>query len=173
MIMLTLTLFCSCEKREPAAQPVPNDVMTKILQDLSADDYTEYIEYTEYISGRKDKELSDKIVQIIYSDDEKNSVDMSKIAEYSIRQSKENPSVEIGIFKLYDKVNAEYVKNMSNNRIAKLREDNQNDIYFLETANNAEVRSYGNYVYYVSHSEKDRIFRIIENMLREDNNNGV
>ena len=42
----------------------------------------------------------------------------------------------------------------------------QSDIDMAKIFNDAEVRSYGNYVYYVSHPKKDKIFEIIENALR-------
>ena len=177
IIIIFILCFYSCEKREPAAQPIPDEIVKKILEDFSeSSEGALNFDCVEYISGQKEKELSEKIAKGIYADnknenenkDENKSVDLSKIEKYSIRQSKKNPAVEIGIFKLYDKINADYVKDMAHNRIAKIQENNKDDINFLETANDAEARSYGNYVYYVSHPQKDKIFRIIENMLRDD-----
>jgi len=165
--MLFISCAFSCEKKEPAAQPVPDEIMRKILADFSQPDGDAInSDCVEYISEQKGKELTDGIINVMYSKDDK-PVDMSKIEKYAIRQSKEIPAVEIGIFKLYDKVTADYVKDMANNRIAKMRGENKNNGVCLETANNAEARSYGNYVYYVSHPQKDKIFRIIENMLRD------
>ena len=184
IFIIFMSCVCSCEKREPEAQPLPNDMMKKILDDLAESYDSDSInsDCVEYISEQKDKNLSEKDLNDIYSDGENQTpVDMSKIEKYSIRQSKskENPPAEIGIFKLYDEVNAQYVKDMANNRIKKIidadKSNNNNNLNLnininsLETANNAEARSYGNYVYYVSHPEKDRIFRIIENMLRDKN----
>lgn len=179
IIFICTPFVYSCEKREPEAQPIPNDIMKRILDDISKS--SEVYEASEsekdainadcieYISGQKDKELSEKSLNILYSDEKQTDIDISKIEKYSVRQSIDNPSAEIGIFKLYDEVNAQYIKEMAINRIKKMREDYKDNIDFFETVNNAEARSYGNYVYYVSHSEKDKIFRIIENMLREKN----
>lgn len=179
IIIFTVSVY-SCEKREPEGQPVPHSVMKKVLGHFDRKDDINS-ECVIYISGQKDKELSEKKAQEIYSKlpekNEKNGksqgdlIDLSKIEKYSIRQSKKNPAVEIGIFKLYDKINANYVREMSSNRIIKLQENIQNiqsvQNDAIKTANNAEVRIYGNYVYYVSHAYKDEIFQIIENALRE------
>jgi len=111
-----------------------------------------------YESGNKTKELSDKTAAEMYSEGKNKPVDLSKIEKYSVMAKSET---EIGIFKLYDKTNAEYVKKMTQTRISKMQKSNISD-----TKNNAETRSYGNYVYYVSHKEKDKIFEIIENALK-------
>ena len=92
-------------------------------------------------------------------------MDLSKIEKYSIIKAGENSAAEIGIFKLYDKTNAEYVKKMAQTRISKMQ-SSSSDEKLSGIFNDAEIRSYGNYVYYVSHSQKDKIFEIIENALR-------
>ena len=138
--MLSLLAFVySCEKKEPAFQPVPYEITKKITESFS-----EFSGYTE---------------SEIYSNDK------DKIEKYSVIKNKNNPAVEVGIFKLYDKVNADYIKNKAQTKILKMQNE-KSDINLLKILNNAEVRSYGNYVYYVSHSKKDKIFEIIENALR-------
>jgi len=154
IILSVLTLCYSCEKKEPEAQPDPAKIMAKI-----AAEFPECGEKNiKYESGNKAKELSDQTAAEKYSEDKNKPVDLSKIEKYSVVSE---PDAEIGIFKLYDKVNASYVKDMANTRISKMQNSNISEIN-----NNAEVRSYGNYVYYVSHEQKDKIFEIIENMLR-------
>ena len=164
MIMLCLVPpVYSCEKREPAVKPNPSEIMNKI-----AEQFPEYDKTSEknknlkvYESGQKTRELSEETANEIYSGDKNKPVDLSKIEKYSIIQTGENSDGEIGIFKLYDKVNTDYVKEMAQTRITKMRDENASDI-----TNNAEIRSYGNYVYYVSHPQKDKIFEIIEDTLR-------
>jgi len=162
MFSLALCLY-SCEKKEPAAQPNPSEIMKKI-----AEQFPEYDKDLDYDSGQKSKELSESKAVEIYSSDKNKPVDLSKIEKYSIIQAGEKSADEIGIFKLYDKVNTEYVKEMSQTRITKMQAHNnsKSDIALSEISNNAEVRSYGNYVYYVSHPQKDKIFDIIEDTLR-------
>ena len=157
VIILILPVFIySCEKKEPEAQPDTDDVMKKI-----AAKFPEYENSkTIYKSGGKSTKLSDKSAMDLYSEDKSKPVDLSKIEQYSVYIS-EDESIEIGIFKLYDKTNAEYVKDMAHTRISKIQKDMSNEI-----TNNAETRSYGNYVYYASHSRKDKIFEIIENALK-------
>ncbi|MCL2771848.1 MAG: DUF4358 domain-containing protein [Oscillospiraceae bacterium] len=182
VIIIFISCLYSCEKKEPAVEANPDDIMKKILADFSDSEHdaVKSSDCIVYKSGIKAKELSEKTAKELYSESNKKNddsvIDLSKIEKYSVRQSKENPAVEIGIFKLYDRVNADYIKDFMSKRISKKQEmqkenvknmNSRNNINFLETANNAEVRSYGNYVYYVSHPQKDRIFKIIENSLRK------
>ena len=155
-ILAISALCCSCEKREPAAQPDPAALMAKLAAHFPecGDDNI------KYESGNKTRELSYTKAAEVYSENKNSPADMSKIEKYCVVSNK-NKDAEIGIFKLYDKANANYVKKMANTRISKMRAEN-----ISETNNNAEARSYGNYVYYVSHSEKDKIFEMIEDMLR-------
>jgi hypothetical protein len=147
IIISLLTFIYSCEKKEPAVKPDPDKIMKKIF---------EYFPEDIKINKIPESELSE-----IYSEDKDTPVDLSKIEKYSIIKADENSAVEIGIFKLYDKVNADYVKKMAQTRITKMQ-----SIKTSPVINNAEVRSYGNYVYYVSHGQKDKIFEIIENCLK-------
>ena len=143
IVIISLSVFIhSCEKREPASQPEPNEIMKKI-------------------TGTIPEKISEKEITDLYSDDKNNPVDLSKIEKYSVTKAVQNSSVEIGIFKLYDETNAEYVKKMAQTRISKMQNTNTSKI-----SNDAEIRSYGNYVYYVSHPQKDKIFKIIEDTLR-------
>ena len=157
----------SCAKKEPAANPNPNAIVRKI-----SEQFPEYDKSADYDSGEKSKELSESKANELYSNDKTKPVDLSKIEKYFITLAKpsENSANEIGIFKLYDKVNADYVKEMAQTRISKMQEycksQSDIDISIIEAFNNAEIRSYGNYVYYVSHPQKDKIFEIIENTLR-------
>ena len=159
-ILAIAMLCCSCEKREPEEQPDPGVIMKKI-----SGQFPEYKEIN-YESGNEAKKLSESNAAELYSDDKNKPVDLSKIEKYSV-VSKSN--TEIGIFKIYDKTNAHYVKEMANTRISKM----QNAGVSESTLNDAESRSYGNYVYYVSHPEKDKIFEIIEDTLRGENEKGV
>ena len=167
IILALLSAVYSCEKKEPAAKPDPGEIMKKI-----AEDFPEYnSKDINYDSGEKSKELQESKATELYSDDKNKPVDLSKIEKYSIKlKSKLTDADEIGIFKLYDKVNAEYVKDMAQTRISKIQENGSSnpdtDTDISEILNNAEIRSYGNYVYYVSHPQKDKIFEIIENALR-------
>ena len=141
IIMLSvLTAVYSCEKKEPAVKPNPDEIMGKISISFP--------------------EISEPVFEL-YTDEKNDPIDFSKIEKYLILKSKENPVAEVGIFKLYDKINADYVKKIAQARILKMQ-----GIYFSHISNDAEIRSYGNYVYYVSHSQKDKIFEIIENALR-------
>jgi len=181
IIIIFISCLYSCEKKEPAVEPNPDEIMKKVLANFTdSENDAVKSDSVVYVSGMKDKELSEKTAKELYSESNKENdntvIDLSKIEKYSIRQPKENPVVEIGIFKLYDKVNADYIKDFINKRISKKQEiqkeniktiNNRNSIDSLEIVNNAEVRSYGNYVYYVSHPKKDRIFKVIENALRE------
>ena len=151
-IMITM---CSCEKREPEVQPDPGEIMREI-----AVQYPE-CKNTVYESGNIIKELTYAKAARIYSGGKNKPADMSKIEKYSVAA---DPDTEVGIFKLYDRGSADYVKRMAQTRISKMRTGGINLAAII--ANNAEARSYGNYVYYVSHPEKDKIFEIIEDMLR-------
>ena len=160
--MLSLLAFVySCEKKEPKMQPAPFAIMQKI-----AEQFQEYNRDADYESNKKSKELLESKANEIYSDDKNKPVDLSKIEKYFIITADENSASEIGIFKLYDKVNTEYVKEMAQTRILKMQGQNNSDVELSKILNDAEVRSYGNYIYYVSHAQKDKIFEIIENCLR-------
>ena len=134
----------SCAKREPECTPNSDALTNKIA--------SQFNEFSMVVEEDKARELFD----------EKNDVDFSKIENFSIRQSDDS---EVGVFKLYSKANIDYVKDMAQKRVSKLQENAKDKLNVLRVANNAEVRSYGNYVYYVSHAEKDRIFKIIEEAL--------
>ena len=138
-MLSVMTVFYSCEKKEPEKQPAPDEIMKKISE--------------------KFPEISEPAVSEIYLKDK------DKIEKYSVIKEKENSAAEIGIFKLYDKINADYVKDKAQAEILKMQEKNS-DTDLLKILNDAEIRSYGNYVYYVSHAQKDKIFKIIENALR-------
>ena len=135
-IIMMLSVY-SCAKKEPAKSPESDFLANKIAEQFN------------------DLSTSVKL-------DDDNNIDLTKIENYSIRQSKNG---ETGIFKLYTETNAEYVKNIAEKRVSKLQESAES-LENKNTANNAEVRSYGNYVYYVSHAEKDKIFKIIEDELK-------
>ena len=143
-IIIMIGLIYSCAKKEPANSP-PSDVLTgKITEqfgDLNRD-----------VNDEKAKELFDG----------ENDVDFSKIENFSVKQSEYG---EAGVFKLYSEANVGYIKDIAAERILNLQKDSGNSEN-LSIANNAEVRSYGNYVYYVSHAEKDKIFKIIEDELK-------
>ena len=144
-IIFIMVLPFSCAKKEPAQNPDSDILANKISEKFN--------DLSVSLDEGKAKELFD----------ENNDADFSKIENFSVKQSEYG---ETGIFKLYSDVNADYVKAMAAKRILKLQAeagglDNQ------AAANNAEVRSYGNYVYYVSHGEKDKIFKIIEDELQE------
>jgi len=150
IVIISLSVFIhSCEKREPASQPEPNEIMKKI-------------------TGTIPEKISEKEITDLYSESKNNPVDLSKIEKYSIIKNDGNSAVEIGIFKLYDKTNSEYVKKMAQTRISKLQSLNSKikNTDMAKITNDAEIRSYGNYVYYVSHPQKDKIFKIIEDALR-------
>ena len=143
--IIIMIVFCgSCAKKEPARSPDSDVLANKISEkfnDLSVS-------------------LGEDEARKLF--DEKNDIDFSKIENFSVRQSENG---ETGVFKLYSDANVDYVKQMAAGRVLKLQAEagsfeNQN------RANNAEVRSYGNYVYYVSHSQKDRIFKVIEDVLK-------
>ena len=159
MIILSALAFCySCEKKEPAAQPEPSEIMSKITEKFPGNQ-------VKYDSGEKSGKLSESHANDMYSEDKSKPVDLSKIEKYSIIKSDGKSAAEIGIFKLYDKTNAEYVKKMAQARITKMQGVDAG-IEMSDIFNDAEIRSYGNYVYYVSHPQKDKVFKIIEDTLR-------
>jgi len=151
-ILLFLLFIYSCEKKEPAVRPDPDEIMRKIAG--------QFPEFTET------KKLPEAIVADMYSAGQNKPVDLSKIEKYIVFDLTRDG--EIAIFKLYDKVNTEYVKEMAQARISKLQEYGGfiSDTGLSKILNGAEIRSYGNYVYYIAHSEKDKIFEIIEKSLR-------
>ena len=165
IILALLSFVYSCEKKEPAVKLNPDEIMQKI-----AAEFSEYDKTADYESGKKSKELSEKKATELYSNDKNKPIDMSKIEKYSIIRFSENSADEIAIFKLYDKINSEYVKEMAQTRILKMQDYGNSvsdvNISMSEIFNNAEIRSYGEYVYYVSHAQKDKIFEIIESSLR-------
>ena len=143
IVIMMIGLY-SCAKREPERTPNSDALTNKIA--------SQFNELSIVVEEDKARELFD----------EKNDVDFSKIENFSIRQAKDS---EVGVFKLYTHANVDYVKDVVQKRVLKLQENAKNNFNVLRIANNAEVRSYGNYVYYVSHAEKDRIFKIIEEAL--------
>jgi len=164
-MLALLSLLYSCEKKEPAVKLAPGELVKKI-----AEQFPEYNRGADYESGNKSKELPESKATELYSDGKNNPADMSKIEKYVIlvMQPGENPAEETGIFKLYDKVNADYVKQMAQARILKMQDYGNliSDTGIAAILNDAEIRSYGEYVYYVSHPQKDKIFEIIEKSLR-------
>ena len=150
IVSATMVLY-SCAKREPERTP-NSDVLTNKIA-------SQFNELSIVVEEDKARELFD----------EKKDVDFSKIENFSIRQSKDG---EVGVFKLYSKANVDYVKDIVQKRVLKLQEDAKDELNVLHIANNAEVRSYGNYVYYVSHAEKDRIFKIVEDELNPSDEKG-
>ena len=141
----------SCAKREPECTPNSDALTNKIA--------SRFNELSIVVEEDKARKLFD----------DKNDVDFSKIENFSIRQSTNG---EVGVFKLYTHANVDYVKNIVQKRVSKLQENAKDELSILRVANNAEVRSYGNYVYYVSHAEKDRIFKIIEEALNPSDEKG-
>ena len=151
ILIIILSLFAfvySCEKKEPAVQPEPDEIMKKITDAIKD------------LPGGKSIELSETNANELYASDKNKPADLSKIEKSSVIKATGSSAEEIGIFKLYDKNNTEYVKQMAQTRISKMQESN------IKTFNDAEIRSYGNYVYYASHPQKDKIFKIIEDTLR-------
>ena len=156
-VLIFAAVLFSCEKKEPRVSPDTDKIVREISEQFP--EYQNANSKTIYKSSDKNQELSDRSAIDLFSEKNK-PVDLSKLEQYSVYVSDEN-DFEIGIFKLYDKTNAEYVKNMARTRISKIQSQTDN-----ATSNNAETRSYGNYVYYVSHPEKDKIFEIIEDSLK-------
>jgi len=167
IILCLISPVCSCEKREPKFKPSPSEIISEISEQFPEYDTTDKSR-KYYENGLKTTELSESDATDIYSTDKNKPVDLSKIEKYIIVMFDENNIDEIGIFKLYDKVNTGYVKEMAQTRITKMQDYcNMNENKTAsEIFNNAEIRSYGVYVYYVAHSEKDKIFKIIEDALR-------
>ena len=143
-IIMVAGLACSCAKREPAQSPASEVLAGKIS--------AQFREFNASLEKDKAEELFD----------EDNRTDFSKIENFFVRQSKQG---EVGAFKLYSDSNVEYVRELASNRILKLQGEADN-LEKQHVANNAEVRSYGNYVYYAAHERKDEIFKIIEDTLR-------
>jgi len=156
IILFLMFSVYSCAKKEPVSKPSPDEIMEKIAE--------------QFPEVSHDDKLPETKINELYAKDKNKPVDLSKIEKYSIMlmQSGENSPEEIGIFKLYDKVNADYIKEIAQARITKMQDYNNknNNAKTSEIINKAEKRSYGEYVYYVSHPLKDKIFEIIENALR-------
>ena len=147
MMIVTIGLLCiSCEKKELAQSP-PSSILA---EKISA-------QFTE-LNINADNDA----VKRIFGDKDKNNMDFSKIENFSVRQSQNS---EIGIFKLYSQENAGYIKELAQKRVLNLQ-TNAYNLQKLYIANNGEVRSYGRYVYYAVHPEKDGIFKIIEDELK-------
>jgi len=142
--IIIMILLYSCAKKEPAQSP-DSDILTNKISIAFSD-------LNINLAEEKARDLFDG----------GNNTDFSKIENFSVIQSEQG---EAGIFKLYSESNADYIKNIAAERILKLQEEAGGSAH-LNIANNAEARSYGNYVYYASHAEKDRIFKIIEDELK-------
>ena len=142
-VLILLLIVYSCAKREPAQSPASDTLMEKINDQFS--------------------ELNINVERDAIGAE--NTTDWTKVEDFSIKKYKYGEYSEVGIFKLYSGVNAEYIKEILQKRILSLQE-NAESLDALHIANNGEARSYGNYVYYVLHAEKDRIFKIIEDALR-------
>ena len=143
-IIIVAGLAYSCAKREPAQSPASEVLAGKISE--------QFREFNASLEKDKAEELFD----------EDNRTDFSKVENFFVRQSKQG---EVGVFKLYSDSNVAYVKELASNRVLKLQGEADN-LEKQRVANNAEVRSYGNYVYYVAHGRKDEIFKIIEDTLK-------
>ena len=143
-IIIMIVFNYSCQKKEPTQSP-DSDILTGKIS-------AQFNDFNINIESGKVKELFGG----------ESETDFSKVENFSVKQSEYG---EAGVFKLYTQVSVDYIKDIAQKRILNLQE-NAGNLENLVTANDAEVRSYGNYVYYVSHSEKDRIFKIIEDELK-------
>lgn len=143
-IIAALLFIYSCAKKEPAQTPASHVLTDKISR--------RYGDLNIKVGNEQAKDLFGV----------KNDIDWTKVENLSVRQSEQG---EVGIFKLYSQANAGYIKQMAGERILNLQEHADN-LYELRLINDGEARSYGNYVYYVIHTEKDGIFKIIEDSLR-------
>ena len=144
-------LLFSCAKKEPARSPASD-----ILADKISGKFLDLDIKPENADAKR-----------LFGDD----FDFTKIENFAVRQSITGEAGEIGIFKLYSDSSVDYVKERAAERVLKLQADagelaGASGLSGLKTANNAEVRSYGNYIYYVSHGQKDRIFKLIEDELK-------
>ena len=162
IISPVLIFACSCGKKEPEAQPAPSDIIKKINEKFPGNTET-----TQLTQSEMNELYSENSKKAKNSGGKKaKDIDLSKIEKYSIAASKIN-ATEIAVFKLYDKTNAEYVKQMAAARILSLQKSGISQPPEISRVfNDAEVRSYGNYVYYAAHPQKDKIFEIIEDMLK-------
>ena len=118
---------------------------------------------TSYASdGNK---LSDSDAARLYSGDA-NAPDMSLIESYALRECTMSDATEAGVFRVYSASDAGYVRDMCRERIQKQQK------YFAQyadqgpVANNAAVRAYGKYVYYVMAADMDGAFKVIEGMIQ-------
>ena len=143
-IIIMIVFNYSCQKKEPAQSPESNILTGKIS--------AQFTDFNVDVGDEKVKELFGG----------ENDIDFSKVENFSVKQSEQG---ETGVFKLYSDAGVDYIKDIAQKRILNLQE-NSSSLENLATANDGEARSYGNYVYYVSHSEKDKIFKIIEDELK-------
>lgn len=178
-ICLSLLYFCSCEKKEPPITPVPDKIMQKVLSELELNnDFSGNIYISE--SDSENQKLSADKANELYAGTEtdKKIIDLAKIEKYSIKLGTDSSANEIGIFRVYDKSSSvRYVEDIVRNRLLAVQQkfidympdndkiETQNQI---NTANSGEVRTYGEYIYYIIHPDKDKIFEKIETMFRSE-----
>lgn len=175
LILIYILVCCSsCAKKEPENSPLPEKIMADVIKDLElGEDFTGIVYNSE--SETEAQTLSEEKAKELYSEKEnaKNNqpIDISKIEKYIITLGTDTSPNEIGIFRLYrDSASTEYVKNMAKNRILSIQHKFEGSVSGVNSdiavANSGEARSYGNYVYYVIHPEKDKIFEKIEDIFK-------
>ena len=173
---ISFLYFCSCEKKEPPISPVPDEIMQKVISELELNnDFSG----DTYRSDSESQKLSEERANELYAGQEKDKqiIELAKIEKYSIKLGSDNSANEIGIFRTYDKSSSvKYIEDMVKNRLLAVQQKfinyapEQTDTHSqINTANSGEVRTYGQYIYYIIHPSKDRIFEKIENIFRDEN----
>ena len=175
ILIFNCLYYFSCEKKEPLVTPVPDEIMQKVIADLELDkDFSGEI----YKSGSENQKLSEEKAKELFSGEEKDKqiIDLEKIEKYSIRLGSDSSANEIGIFRTYNKSSSvKYIEDIVKNRLLAVQHkfkdyisedpDSQSPI---TTANSGEVRTYGQYIYYIIHPDKDKIFEKIEDIFRSE-----
>jgi hypothetical protein len=172
---LSLLYFCSCEKKEPPVSPIPDELLQRVISELNLENDFAGVDYKSDSEAQK---LSESKAKELYMGEDKNkqAVDLSRIEKYSIKLGSDISANETGIFRVYDKSSSvEYVEDIVKNRLLSVQQkfkdfmgEDDDAHRQLNTANSGEVRTYGEYIYYVIHPDKDKIFEKIENIFRDE-----
>ena len=148
----------SC-KKEPAKPVSPGEIMRQISE-------SGIISLRLEIFPLKDKKkLGQEDFLSLYGEKD---FDVSSLSESAVgRYETEDMIGEAGIFKLLDKTEVEKYRGIFTQYIADMQKYyvGAGETAKAASANDGEVRDYGNYVYYAVCEKKDKVFEIIESAL--------
>jgi hypothetical protein len=165
-IVLLIFLLTSCNtNKEIIVNPnaVPFDIVTEVLMQ-----YPDQIKVNAVLYSESEDELLrlDDYYATLYLGSGSEDIDLDKFESYCVVSVPAGSATEIGVLKVKNISDIDYIVSLVKMHFTRIAGNFSSYIEEeAEIARNAEVRTAGNFIYYVAAIEKDNIFSTMETIL--------